>query len=390
MNYNKLHLKRGISMIVIAFFFIIYGTMIMELGLEFTGTLCFLTALCLVCYGIFLYFLKKTRFKSLVEKFHKRETWSLLSSMVLLSGIGMLNAEEAAHPVLSVVFMLFFIALLLCCVFYYKYRKGLEKGKPKSPLKAWYFPLFWSFFIGVGLLLIIFGEYEYNTLFVITSFIYYPVLLFISIRWIFKQIKEVFVLKNEQKKSELMHLKSQVNPHFFFNMLNNLYGLVGTDPTKAQALILKLSDMMRYSIYEGEKETVALSDEVVYLKNYMELHKMRYHKEISLDFQDDIQKDHQITPLLFIILLENAFKHGVENLRKDAFVRVNMSSSTEQIDFYIENNFDAALVSDTPGIGLENLQRRLALVYPEKHTIFFGKTATTYKVHLTLFNLCAI
>ncbi|MDD7914456.1 sensor histidine kinase [Polaribacter sp. MSW5] len=153
-----------------------------------------------------------------------------------------------------------------------------------------------------------------------------------------------------------MHLKNQVNPHFFFNTLNNLYGLVAVNPKKAQELILKLSDMMRYSIYEGEKEIVLLKDEVDYLKNYIELHKMRYHKEISIDFKDQIDETFQVMPLLFIILLENAFKHGVENLRKDAFVNINVFTFENKIQFDIENNFDTSEVNEKVGIGLTNLK----------------------------------
>lgn len=384
MIYNKQYIKRGFLLSAIVVLLIIYGTILMELNIEFTGTLYFITALCIVCYGIVLYVLKKTGFASFVSSVRKNEPWVLLFISGMLSGIGVLNAEESKHPVLSMVFLVFFIALLILSRFYYKYRKGLKKGKVKLSKKALYFPLFWCFFIGIGFLLFVFGESEYNTLFIITSFFYFPLLLFIAIRWIFKQIKETIALKNEQKKSELMHLKSQVNPHFFFNMLNNLYGLVGTEPKKAQALILKLSDMMRYSIYEGDKETVALSDEVAYLKNYIQLHQMRYRKEINIDFQDNIQVDHQITPLLFIILLENAFKHGVENLRSDAFVTVKIASTKEMIQFDIQNNFDPEQIPATSGIGLENIQRRLALVYPEKHSLSFEKTENVYKVHLTL------
>jgi len=387
MNYNNQHIKRGFLLSVIALLLIIYGTILMELNIEFTGTLYLFTALCILGYGMVLYLLKKTRYASFATKVRKKEPWAWLFIAGTLSGIGILNAEESKHPVLSIVFFVFFIAILILSVFYYKYRKALKKGRAKLSRKALYFPLFWCFFIGVGFLLFVLGESEYKTLFVITTFLYYPILLFILIRWVFKQIKETIALKNEQKKSELMHLKSQVNPHFFFNMLNNLYGLVGTDPKNAQALILKLSDMMRYSIYEGDKETVALSDEVAYLKNYIQLHQMRYRKEINIDFQDDIQMDHQITPLLFIILLENAFKHGVENLRDGAFVRVKITSTKEMIQFDIENNFDPEQIPEAPGIGLENIQRRLTLLYPEKHSLSFEKTENVYKVHLTIQNL---
>ena len=146
------------------------------------------------------------------------------------------------------------------------------------------------------------------------------------------------VLKNEKTKNELLHLQSQVNPHFFFNMLNNLYGMIDKDTDKSKALILKLSDLMRYSIYEGEKNVVTLEEEITYLKNYIELHQMRYHKKIDIQFNTNLEDSPiKVMPLLFIILLENAFKHGVENLRDNAFISVNITSKNKTILFQIEN-----------------------------------------------------
>ena len=194
----------------------------------------------------------------------------------------------------------------------------------------------------------------------------------------------VFQIKNENAKTELLHLKSQVNPHFFFNTLNNLYGLVGSDAEKAQKLILKLSDMMRYSIYEGEKDLVTLDEEVAYLKNYIELHKMRYRKEINVEFDVQMDGEIKVMPLLFIILLENAFKHGIENLRKDAYVHLSMKTKNDKVLFEIENDFDAEQPKEEDGIGLKNLKRRLELVYPKKHTLNSSTKENIYKAKLTL------
>ncbi len=178
-------------------------------------------------------------------------------------------------------------------------------------------------------------------------------LFYFGVRWLIGQIKSIIKLKNEKAKTELLHLKSQVNPHFFFNMLNNLYGLGEKDSKKARDLILKLSDMMRYSIYEGQKDTVTLEKEVAYLKNYIDLHKMRYHKKTKVLFNLNIQEEgFKVMPLLFIILLENAFKHGVENLRKNPYVHVDMITGGDEIHFAVENNFDPNELAKQPGIGL--------------------------------------
>ena len=215
--------------------------------------------------------------------------------------------------------------------------------------------------------------------------IYYALLLVIGIIWIIIQLKSLMTLKNERTKNELLHLQSQVNPHFFFNMLNNLYGMIDKDTEKSKALILKLSDLMRYSIYEGEKSVVILEEEIVYLKNYIELHQMRYHKKIDIQFNTDIEDSNiKVMPLLFIILLENAFKHGVENLRDNAFIHIDITSINKEISFQIENNFDKITLPEKSGIGIKNLKRRLALAYPNNHSFIFTTTDSVYNVQLQL------
>jgi len=228
----------------------------------------------------------------------------------------------------------------------------------------------------------------FNPTLALLIFVYYIFLIVLMLGmglvWIIKQISSILKMKEEQRKTELLHLKGQVNPHFFFNMLNNLYGLVPIDPDKAQELILKLSDLMRYSIYEGMKEEVTLTDEVAYLKNYIELHKLRYHKKIDIEFEENVKENHRIMPLLFIILLENAFKHGVENLREHAFVRVKIISDKTRIFFTVENNFDTSIKQEETGLGLKNLKRTLELVYPKKHKLITLVNENVYKTELIL------
>ncbi|WP_437368851.1 sensor histidine kinase [Maribacter litoralis] len=214
--------------------------------------------------------------------------------------------------------------------------------------------------------------------------LYFILILITVAYWIFKQIKSIIQLKNEKEKTELLHLKSQVNPHFFFNTLNNLYGLMEKD-SKAREMVLKLSDMMRYSIYEGDKEWVTIKEEVDYLKNYIELQDLRYHKKSDIQFSVQVVNfEVKVMPLLFIILVENAFKHGLENLEKNAYIHMNLSESNNTVNFEIENNFEIRHNSDHQGIGLKNLKRRLALVYPKKHTLTIDEANNKYKVALTI------
>lgn len=223
--------------------------------------------------------------------------------------------------------------------------------------------------------------------FLVFSLLFFTLLAIWMIRWVIIQFSFILRLKKEKKQAELMHLKSQVNPHFFFNTLNNLYGLVEQDPAKAQQLILKLSEMMRYSIYEGQNDWVTLANEINYLENYMDLHRMRYHKTIDIRFDIDAEdRTIKIMPLLFIIMLENAFKHGVEKLRTNAFVHLRLKATKHMIDFEIENNFDSEEVDGTGGIGLNNLKQRLELVYLNRHELIIDSNHqdNIYKARLKI------
>ncbi|WP_394971915.1 sensor histidine kinase [uncultured Croceitalea sp.] len=237
----------------------------------------------------------------------------------------------------------------------------------------------------VGVIIIIFND-TFGKLEGFVEFLaLYFILIFTMIAyWIFKQIKSIIRLKNEKAKTELLHLKSQVNPHFFFNTLNNLYGLMEKD-SKERNMVLKLSDMMRYSIYEGEKDWVTLEDEIEYLNNYIELQDIRYHKKSDIQFTHTVENSQaKIMPLLFIILLENAFKHGLENLDKNAYIHVDLTESKNEVTFVIENNFELQQSPSKVGIGLKNLNRRLELVYLKRHLLSFNVDANTYRVKLFL------
>ncbi len=244
---------------------------------------------------------------------------------------------------------------------------------------------YWIILVGGGLVFMYTEDEAIEPFYSFSVFIYCILMIFWAIRWIVKQRKELLSLKTVQQNTELQHLKSQVNPHFFFNMLNNLYGSVDKDPEKAKNLILKLSELMRYSIYEGENEWVTIQEEVDYINTFVELHKMRYHKEIDVRFVCNIDDpEFEIMPLMFINLIENAFKHGVENLRKDAFVHVDLSIKEGKLDFTVLNNFDAALVNEKTGIGLKNLRRRLQLVYPKNHELLFEIRNSVYTAKLSI------
>ena len=247
--------------------------------------------------------------------------------------------------------------------------------------------IYWTILGLIGLLILIFNDvFGDDDNFTVFGLIYFSLLIVSVIRWIFSQIRSIIALKRDKAKMEMLHLKSQVNPHFFFNTLNNLYGLVEKDPGKAQALILKLSDMMRYSIYEGQNEWVTLEEEVAYLQNYIALHEDRYHKKVQIDFHTTIDdQDYKIMPLLLILLVENAFKHGVEKLRNDAYVDIELVAQKGRIDFSIINNYDPEESNGQPdGIGISNLKRRLEIGYKKDFDLLINMKDETFQVHLSL------
>lgn len=240
-----------------------------------------------------------------------------------------------------------------------------------------------AYFVYVRLLTGGFEAYESSYKTIALTLFLLPIPL-VAVLWIYDQWKWLQLLKAEKASAELALLKSQVNPHFFFNTLNNLYSLSINKSEKTPEVILKLSEMMRHTIYEGKKDKVFLSEEIEYLRSFIELHQIRYKKEVDISFNAPEETTLEIAPLLFIILLENAFKHGVESLRENAFVHVDLVLEENVIVFSVVNNFDEKSLSVEKGIGLENLKHRLELLYPGKHTLVLEKEKETFSAELNI------
>jgi len=202
--------------------------------------------------------------------------------------------------------------------------------------------------------------------------------------WLYQQWKWLKTVESKKAKAELSLLKNQINPHFFFNTLNNLYGLIIEKSDDAPMVVLTLSDLMRYTIYMGKEDLVSLKDEIAYLKNYIELHRIRYRKAVDIVFNYAEVTNCQVAPLLFIIPLENAFKHGVESLTENAYIHIRMSIDNGVIHFEIENNFEKTEVNKSVGIGIDNLKQRLELLYPNKHKIQIEVKDSIYKFNLKI------
>lgn len=217
--------------------------------------------------------------------------------------------------------------------------------------------------------------------------VFWLLLLHLLLSWIVQLWAFNQQLQNERNNTELMLLKSQINPHFFFNTLNNLYGLAREKSDQTPDLILRLADMMRYTIYQGQRDSVSLQQEMDYLNNYIALQQVRFSKQVQVRLNAEVppQQQHlQLPPLLFINLLENAYKHGVEKLADHAFVDIALFADEQQLTFSVENNFDPEESNEIPGIGLANLRKRLALHYPDQHQLEIRQTKNCYSAKLTL------
>lgn len=174
---------------------------------------------------------------------------------------------------------------------------------------------------------------------------------------------------NFKLKSELQHLHYQLQPHFFFNSLNNIYALVDISPEQAKSSIHGLSKLMRYMLYETNLERIDLSKEIDFMKKYIELMKLRISDKTEVIYSFPTEETGiKIAPLLFISLIENAFKHGV-SASKESIIDIKMTCSEKTVLFTIENNDFPKKSEDKSGsgIGLPNIEKRLELLYPNKH-----------------------
>lgn len=194
-------------------------------------------------------------------------------------------------------------------------------------------------------------------------------------------------LEKEKLNSELAFLKSQVSPHFLFNTLNNIYALIAIDTTSAQDSVLKLSKLMRYLLYESEHGIVLLSHEISFMTHYIDLMKLRLSPKVHLtiDFPETFP-DREVPPLLFVPFIENAFKHGV-SYRDPSFIRVAMHVTETSLVFTCENsNFPVPPTDDRQGggIGLRNVQKRLALLFGNSYQLSIDNQDDVYKVNLVI------
>lgn len=194
-------------------------------------------------------------------------------------------------------------------------------------------------------------------------------------------------LEKEKLNSELAFLKNQISPHFFFNTLNNIYSLIGIDGPTAQDSVLKLSKLMRYLLYESEHGETMISSEIDFMNNYIDLMKLRLSSrvELKIDFPKEFS-DFSIPPLLFVPFIENAFKHGI-NSRDRSFINISMKIDNDEISFNAENSIGKSSQTGDlqhSGIGLENVRKRLGLLFPENYKLNIEQDESIFRVDLSI------
>jgi two-component system LytT family sensor kinase len=205
----------------------------------------------------------------------------------------------------------------------------------------------------------------------------------------YRHQKEVYSLKEQKKTSELEALKNQLNPHFLFNTLNNLYVLTLEKSDEAPEVIDRLSEILDYILFRCNEQFVPLDNEIKLLNNYIALEKLRYGKRLNISFEHSGAVGVNIAPLLLLTFVENAFKHGVSEEINEASVTIELKATDEYINFYIENsrpNLTDKEVNNQnrESIGLKNIKTQLNILYPKSHILVINDDEENFSIILKL------
>jgi two-component system LytT family sensor kinase len=196
--------------------------------------------------------------------------------------------------------------------------------------------------------------------------------------------KEKNLIK-EKLETELKFLKSQTNPHFLLNTLNNIYALARKKSDDTAEVVMRLSELLRFMLYESNDKLIKLTDEIKVLEDYLELETLRYNERLTVSFEKDIDSDaYKITPLLLLPFLENAFKHGISETRFESFINITIVAKEHVLKFEIENSKDSCEQQQpAANIGLVNVKRQLELTYSD-YTLNVRNNDNVFKVNLTV------
>jgi sensor histidine kinase YesM len=308
---------------------------------------------------------------------------------VLIFGIGYENLDHFVTLVLAEIPPQVFLAYT---VMYWIIPRYVKNKRFNESLLLLLVAFIASGFVG-HLFFFPFNLYEPNTsiadipkIFVRGFYALLHASIFVAIKLIkmwYENEKRVSEMEKSKLESELKMLKDQVNPHFMFNTLNNLYGLIGKNPIHAQESVLRLSRIMHHMLYESNHNRITMLQEIRCIRDYIELEKLRYpgNLSISLNVQDDVH-ELSIVPLTIFPFVENSFKHGASEMIEDAWINIDFSTFRNSFVFKIENGKGPKVTSGSKGIGLNNVKRRLELIYGEDHSLQIIDGTETFLVIL--------
>ncbi|MEM9888964.1 MAG: sensor histidine kinase [Bacteroidota bacterium] len=370
-----------------------------------------LATLIVITFTLEIALLLNKRFVERVEKnrffqrygLHRIILFSCGLAAVLLAGIGVIEIYEQKQAqqffgllsyFLSFAVQFFIIILIYYGYFWFNQNLLIPRILKKKGILFYGFAfiasilLFYPFFIWcIRVLPIVealeleafmgdqvFGK-DHGSIPILIALLSVPVI--VSTQW-FKQDSQIAQLEKEKADTELRLLRQQINPHFYFNTLNNLYALSLTKDERTPEVIMQLSELMRYVIYKGKEATVLLKEEIRYIEDYVCLRQIRLHKQLDYRFEQAVENAQaKIQPLLFINLIENAFKHGIEPAEQDCFLHIHLKHNGKQLIFSCSNSFEENVRSEE-GTGLNNLGRRLELLFPNRHSLETKVEQQTY------------
>ena len=227
-------------------------------------------------------------------------------------------------------------------------------------------------------------QYAYYNFSIALFYLCFIMALELSKEW-FIQREHLQKIKIENLNTEINYLKAQINPHFLFNSLNTLYAQIDQKNVDAKRTLEKISEMLRYQLYECNNETISMEKELEYISNYIDLQRLRKENNVDISYSyDEAVKAFRVAPLLFIPFVENAFKHLSNFKNETNIVRVKVKKENEKIVCSVFNTCCYSTKRNGDGIGLKNVRRRLELLYPDKHQLMINKLENTFEIILTI------
>jgi LytS/YehU family sensor histidine kinase len=229
-----------------------------------------------------------------------------------------------------------------------------------------------------------YGKYSYYNFSVAVFYVGFTMALELSKEW-FIQREHLQKIKIENLNTEINYLRAQINPHFLFNSLNTLYVQIDQKNDDARKTLEKISEMLRYQLYECNNDTISVEKELEYISSYIELQKLRRENNFDITYcYDEELKVFRVAPLLFIPFIENAFKHLSNFNDRMNTVRVEMKKKDGKLVCIVFNTSCPSSKNNHEGIGLRNVKRRLELLYPDRHDLSIEEKPASYKITLTL------